>query len=69
MQIIGLPSFRSIEPVLPSHYGAPLAKKNIQLAWVEIRNDSADAYWFLPSGMDPEYFSPSEAAFAFYKDD
>ena len=49
-------------------YGVELAAKRIQPVWLEIRNDSADTYWFLPSGLDPEYFSPSEVAFAFYSD-
>ncbi|MGB5751066.1 MAG: hypothetical protein WBM69_29120, partial [Desulfobacterales bacterium] len=47
-------------------YGVKLASKNIQPVWVEVKNDSTDTYWFLPSGLDPEYFSPSEASFAFY---
>lgn len=49
-------------------YGVELASKQIQPIWLEVKNDSADIYWFLPSGLDPEYFSPSEAAFAFYTD-
>ena len=49
-------------------YGVELAAKRIQPVWLEVKNDSADTYWFLPSGLDPEYFSPSEAAFAFYSD-
>jgi hypothetical protein len=49
-------------------YGVKLAAKDIQPVWMEVKNDSADTYWFLPSGLDPEYFSPSEAAFAFYSD-
>jgi len=47
-------------------YGVKLAMKNIQPVWVEVKNESADAYWFLASGLDPEYFSPSEAAFGFH---
>jgi hypothetical protein len=47
-------------------YGVKLASKRIQPVWLEVKNDSADTYWFLPSGLDPDYFSPSEAAFAFY---
>jgi len=47
-------------------YGVELAKKHIQPVWVEVRNDSTAPYWFLPSGLDPNYFSPSEAAFAFH---
>jgi hypothetical protein len=49
-------------------YGVELAAKHIQPVWLEVKNDSADTYWFLPSGLDPDYFSPSEAAFAFYTD-
>ena len=49
-------------------YGVKLAAKDIQPVWLEVENDSDDGYWFLPSGLDPEYFSPSEAAFAFYTD-
>ena len=49
-------------------YGVELAAKRIQPVWVEVKNDSADTYWFLPSGLDPDYFSPSEVAFAFYSD-
>lgn len=47
-------------------YGVKLAKKHIQPVWVEVKNDSTAPYWFLPSGLDPNYFSPSEAAFAFH---
>jgi hypothetical protein len=47
-------------------YGVKLASKHIQPVWVEVRNDSTAPYWFLPSGLDPNYFSPSEAAFAFH---
>ena len=49
-------------------YSVELSSKHIQPVWVEVKNDSADTYWFLPSGLDPEYFSPSEAAFAFHTD-
>jgi len=52
-----------------SIYGVELASKHIQPVWVEVKNDSADTYWFLPSGLDPDYFSPSEVAFAFKTDD
>ena len=47
-------------------YGAALASRQIQPVWLEVKNESADTYWFLPSGLDPEYFSPSEAAFGFH---
>jgi hypothetical protein len=47
-------------------YGVKLASRHIQSVWLEVKNESADTYWFLPSGLDPEYFSPSEAAFGFH---
>lgn len=47
-------------------FGVDLASKQIQPLWVEVKNESARLFWFLTSGLDPEYFSPSEAAFAFY---
>lgn len=46
-------------------YGVELAPKYIQPVWVEVKNDSDDTYWFLPSGFDSDYFFPSEAAFVF----
>jgi hypothetical protein len=49
-------------------YGVRLASKHIQPVWLEVKNDSADTYWFLPSGLDPAYYAPSEAAFAFHTD-
>jgi len=49
-------------------YGVRLASKYIQPVWLEVKNDSTDIYWFLPSGLDPDYFAPSEVAFAFHTD-
>ena len=46
-------------------YGADLASKEIQAVWVEVENARATHYWFLPSGLDPAYFSAVEAAHAF----
>jgi hypothetical protein len=46
-------------------YGVDLAEKSIQPVWLEIRNASAVPYWFLTSGLDPNYFAASEAAYAF----
>jgi len=50
-------------------YGVKLASKYIQPVWVEVKNDSDNTYWFLPSGLDPNYFFPSEVAFAFKTDE
>jgi hypothetical protein len=46
-------------------YGVDLAEKAIQPVWVEVRNDATEPYWFLMSGLDPNYFAASEAAYAF----
>ena len=46
-------------------YGYDLATKNMQPIWVEVKNDTAQPYWLLPSGLDPHYFSVAEATYAF----
>ncbi len=52
-----------------SIYGVDLAEHAIQPVWIEVRNDTALPYWFLGSGLDPNYFSASEAAYAFRSSD
>lgn len=47
-------------------YGVDLAEQLIQPVWIQVRNESALPYWFLTSGLDPNYFAPSEAAYAFH---
>ncbi len=47
-------------------YGVDLAEKLIQSVWIKVRNDTAVPYWFLSSGLDPNYFSSSEGAYAFH---
>jgi hypothetical protein len=46
-------------------YGVDLSSKGMQPVWIEVKNEENLPYWFLPSGLDPAYFSASEAAFAF----
>jgi len=46
-------------------YGVDLADKGMQAVWVQVKNDGNVPYWLLPSGLDPGYFSASEAAYAF----
>ena len=46
-------------------YGVDLAGKLIQPVWIEVRNDTKHPYWLLPSGLDPNHFLASEAAYAF----
>lgn len=46
-------------------FGIDLAEKNVQPVWLEIENTSDQPAYFLRTGLDPEYFSPREVAFAF----
>jgi hypothetical protein len=43
-------------------FGVELYKKGIQPIWLAIENNDPDPVWFLPVGLDPEYFTPLEAA-------
>jgi len=61
---VAVPTIAEAEAI----YGVRLASKYIQPVWLQVKNDSADTYWFLAMGLDPDYFAPSEAAFAFYSD-
>jgi len=45
-------------------FGSPLYARGIQPVWIEIENMRDDEVIFLPVGLDPEYFSPIEAATA-----
>lgn len=47
-------------------YGVDLASKDMQPVWLEVENNSDRLVYFLRTGLDPEYFSPREVAFAFY---
>jgi len=49
-------------------YGVPLAGKGIQPVWIEIDNRDDRAYWLMYPGLDPNFFSVSEAAEAFEPD-
>ncbi len=46
-------------------YGVDLSLRGIQPVWIEVKNDEPVLHWFLPSGLDPEYYSPAEVAYAF----
>jgi LssY C-terminus len=43
-------------------FGAPLAQGNIQPVGLVIENHGEEAYWFAPLALDPDYFTPIEAA-------
>ena len=34
-------------------YGIDLGVKGMQPVWIEVKNEEAVPYWFLPSGLDP----------------
>jgi hypothetical protein len=46
-------------------YGVDLGSKGMQPVWIEVENEAGIPYWLLPSGIDPAYFSASEAAYPF----
>jgi hypothetical protein len=51
-----------------SIFGVDLKEHGIQPLWLEIENGSDRLFYFLPTGLDPEYFAPLEVAFL-YKGD
>lgn len=42
-------------------FGVPLYKNGVQPVWLEITNDLDTTLSFLPVGLDPSYFTPTEA--------
>jgi hypothetical protein len=43
-------------------FGTPTASRGIQPVWLRIENRNDNPYWFSPLGLDPDYFTPFEAA-------
>ena len=43
-------------------FGSDLYKHGVQPVWLEITNSSDQKVTVLPAGLDPGYFSPTEAA-------
>jgi hypothetical protein len=43
-------------------FSSDLYRKGVQPVWLEIANDRDEVVSFLPVGLDPEYFTPLEAA-------
>jgi hypothetical protein len=43
-------------------FGAPMAEHGIQPVWIHIENDSEFDYWLMNIALDPDYYSPDEAA-------
>jgi hypothetical protein len=48
-----------------SIFGVDLDQRGIQPLWLEIENGSERSFYFLPTGLDPEYFAPLEVAFLY----
>ena len=46
-----------------ARFGVNLYRRNIQPVWLEIQNKDNEPVWFLPAGLDPEYFTPLESSF------
>lgn len=44
-------------------FGVPLSNQGIQPVWLEIENSDEVSYLFLQQSVDPDYYSPREAAF------
>lgn len=44
-------------------FGVNLQNRNIQPVWIEIENNTDEAFWFMLHGLDPNYFSAHEAAY------
>mgnify|MGYP001547717921 FL=1 len=47
-------------------FGVNLAGQGIQPVWVRVQNADTVPYWLMSAGLDPDYFSPMEAAYAFH---
>jgi hypothetical protein len=43
-------------------FGVHLYRRGIQPIWLEIENNDEEPVWFLPVGLDPDYFTPIEAS-------
>ncbi len=44
-------------------FGVNLEKRGIQPVWLKVENNSDKAFWFMMTGLDPNYFSAHEAAY------
>jgi hypothetical protein len=44
------------------HFGADLAKHGLQALYIKVRNESQHRLWFIRNTVDPDFYSPDEAA-------
>lgn len=54
----GVPSAKETSKL----FGKPLYKRGIQPVWLHIENNREERITFLPVGLDPQYYTPLEAA-------
>jgi hypothetical protein len=47
-------------------FGVNLAIQGMQAVWARVQNADSLPYWLLSTGVDPDYFSPMESAYAFH---
>jgi hypothetical protein len=45
------------------YFGVPLARRGIQAVWLQIKNNGEQSYRLHLGSLDPNYYSPLEAAF------
>lgn len=50
-------------------FGQPLYRNNVQPVWIKAQNLGSIPVWFLPVGLDPDYFTPLEVAFRYHARD
>ena len=48
-------------------FGFALYNKGIQPVWLEIENRGTEPTWFLPAGLDPDYFPPLEVTYPYHR--
>ena len=48
-------------------FGFPLYKKGVQPVWLQVENNEKEPTWFLPVGLDPDYFSPLEVTYPYHR--
>lgn len=42
------------------HFGVDLGKREIQAAWIRVRNESGRGLWFIRNTVDPDFYSADE---------
>ncbi|MBL8445889.1 MAG: LssY C-terminal domain-containing protein [Zoogloeaceae bacterium] len=42
------------------HFGVDLGKREIQAAWIRVRNESGRSLWFIRNTVDPDFYSADE---------